>query len=208
MKRLATFFVFCSVAAIPAVAQSHFTGYVGGGFTEPMWDVGTRLNRGWNVTAGAGVNVQEHVGMMVDFMFNDLGINQTTLNNVQAPNGSARIWALTLDPVIHTSPHGPVDFYITGGGGLYHRTVEFTQPAVATVTLFDPYFGVLYPAAVPTNEVIGSFSNFKGGLNGGAGVEFKLGSSNVKMFAEAKYHHMFTRPTPTVIIPVSFGFRW
>jgi len=74
--------------------------------------------------------------------------------------------------------------------------------------MFDSFFGVVYPAAVPTDQVIGSFSNYKGGLNGGAGVEFKLGKSNVKMFAEAKYHYMFTRPTPTTFVPVSFGFRW
>jgi len=39
-------------------------------------------------------------------------------------------------------------------------------------------------------------------------MSFKLGRSNVKAFAEARYHHIFTRNVATDIIPVTFGFRW
>jgi hypothetical protein len=28
------------------------------------------------------------------------------------------------------------------------------------------------------------------------------------MFAEARYHHIFTRAVETGLLPVSFGFRW
>ena len=73
---------------------------------------------------------------MLDFMFNQFNINRNTLNQVQAPDGTTRFWAFTLDPVIHVNRESPVDVYITGGGGIYHRTVEFTQPALTTVTAF------------------------------------------------------------------------
>lgn len=46
-------------------------------------------------------------------------------------------------------PHliGTFDTYLIGGGGYYRRTVEFTQPAITTVTAFDPFFG-FYPANI------------------------------------------------------------
>jgi hypothetical protein len=36
----------------------------------------------------------------------------------------------------------------------------------------------------------------------------RLGGSHVKVFGEARYHHIFTRQVPTDMIPVTFGFRW
>jgi hypothetical protein len=208
MKPIA-YLLLWSAAALPLAAQARFTGWVGGGFTEPLNPIGRRLNRGYNLGAGAGIS-GNRVGALVNFTYNDFGINQNALDAVGAPNGSTRIWAFTFDPVIHFSPRaeGPVDFYITGGGGIYRRTVEFTQPTIATVTLFDPWWGGFVPAQVVTNEVIGSFATTKPGVNGGAGVAFKIGSGSVKVFAEARYHHMFTDRIGSSFIPVTFGVRW
>jgi hypothetical protein len=192
----------------PAFAQfSHFTGFVGGGFTQPINPIATRLDTGWNVAAGAGVNANHHLGLMLDFNFNDMPVNGTYLSQVQAPDGHVRTWGFTLDPVFHVTQEGPVDFYVTGGGGIYHRTVEFTQPVVQTGVFFDPWFG-FFPQAFVTNQIIGSFGQYKGGIDGGVGFSVKLGSSKVKVFTEARYHHIFTRQVATDMIPVTFGFRW
>jgi hypothetical protein len=209
MKSLATFLALGCLAAVPALAQARFTGYVGGGPSVPINPLGARLDNGWNIGAGVGVTGRT-AGLNLNFMYNDMGINQSTLNEVGAPGGSTRIWAFTLDPVIHfrTREDAPVDFYITGGGGIYHRTVEFTQPAVQTVTVFDPWWGVYYPANILTNQVIGSFGVYKPGVDGGAGLNFRLGHSNAKLFAEARFHHMFTRGTDTNLVPVTIGIRW
>ena len=72
---------------------------------------------------------------MLDFLYNENGINRTFLDQVQAPDGSMRVWGFTLDPVVHVTQEGPVDFYVTGGGGIYHRTVEYTQPVVSPGSL-------------------------------------------------------------------------
>jgi hypothetical protein len=208
MKKITLYLVSLCAAGLPAFAQfSHFTGFVGGGFTTPINPIGSRLDNGFNITAGAGVNANNHFGVMLDFIYNQNGINQTFLNQVQAPDGLVRVWGFTLDPVVHVTQEGPVDFYVTGGGGIYHRTVEYTQPVVAQGTFFDPWFG-FYPAAFGTNQIIGSYGQYKGGIDGGVGMSFKLGSSNIKAFAEARYHHIFTRNVPTDIIPVTFGLRW
>ncbi len=208
MKKIAFYLVSFCAAGLPAFAQfSHFTGFVGGGFTTPVNPIGARLDNGWNVTAGAGVNATHHFGIMLDFIYAENGINRSFLNQVQAPDGTTRVWGFTLDPVIHVTQEGPVDFYVTGGGGIYHRTVEYTQPVISQGIFFDPWFGY-YPGAFGTNQIIGSYGQYKGGINGGVGVSFKLGSSKVKAFAEARYHHIYTRNVGTDIIPVTFGFRW
>ena len=208
MKKIAFYLVSLCAAGIPAFAQfSNFTGFVGGGFTTPVNPIGSRVDTGWNITAGAGYNVNHHFGMMLDFIYTENGINRRFLDQVQAPDGTTRIWGFTLNPIIHVTQEGPVDFYVTGGGGIYHRTVEYTQPVIAQGVFFDPWWG-FYPAAFGTNQVIGSYGQYKGGINGGVGMSFRLGSSKVKAFAEARYHHIYTRNVGTDIIPVTFGFRW
>ena len=208
MKKITFYLVSLCAAGVPAFAQfSHFTGFVGGGFTTPINPIATRLDNGFNITAGGGLNVNNHFGVMLDFIYNQNGINRTFLNQVQAPDGQVRIWGFTLDPVVHVTQEGPVDFYVTGGGGIYHRTVEYTQPVIQQGVFFDPWYG-FYPAAFGSNQVIGSFGQYKGGVNGGVGMSFKLGSGNLKAFAEARYHHIFTRNVETGILPVTFGLRW
>jgi hypothetical protein len=207
MKTFSLCLAFCFVATLPTFAQPRFTGFVGAGPTVPLNPTAKRTeDLGWNISAGGGLS-NNHVGLMLDFMFNDIGVNQNLLNQVGAPNGTVKTWGFTLDPVIHVTQEGPADVYVTGGGGIYHRNVEFTQPGVAATTFFDPWFG-FYPGLVGTNQVLASYSQYKGGLDGGMGVSFKLGSSRVKAFAEARYHYIFTRPVATTMIPVTVGLRW
>jgi hypothetical protein len=192
------------LTAIPMAAQetqnSIFTAAVGAGFTTPVYHTGTALDMGWNVNAQAGVQIfNAHLGLVGEFMYNDMGINSTTLNNLQFPGGSTHIWAFSADPVIR--------FNLIGGPGIYHRHVEFTQPGVATFTGFDPFFGVFYPVSVPTTQVLLSYDANKLGVNGGAGFNFHIGHGHSKFFAEARYHQMFTN-RPTSFVPVTFGFRW
>jgi len=199
------------LTAIPAAAQesqnSFFTGAIGAGFTTPVYHTGTVLDNGWNFNAQAGVNLfNAHLSLVGEFMYNNMGINRTTLNNLGFPDGNTHVWAFTGDPVIRFNPNGKVDFYLIGGPGIYHRHVEFTQPTVATFTAFDPFFGVFFPVAVPANQVLLDYSTNKFGVNGGGGFNIHL-RGKAKFFAEARYHQMYTKQ-PTAFLPVTFGFRW
>jgi len=193
-----------------AYAQSEvprFSGSIGAGFTTPVYSTGQRFDTGWNAGAGAGINFSRYLGVEGQFQFNDLGVNGSTLINLGFPDGSMRMWSLTIDPVIHFAPSNKFNPYIIGGGGLYHRTVEFTAPTIATLTGFDPFFG-FFPVNVPANQVLQSNSVYKPGFNGGAGFSIPLGSSKMKLFAEARYHFMYTGAHGTSILPVTFGIRW
>jgi len=213
MTRMLKVGLLCASAlAVPLAAQetqnSLFTAAVSAGFTTPVYHTGTALDNGWNFNAQAGVNTfNAHLSLVGEFMFNDMGINSATLNALQFPGGSTRIWGVSAEPVLRFNPQGKVDFYLIGGPGIFHRHVEFTQPTVETFTGFDPFFGVFYPISVPANQVLLSYDTNKLGVNGGGGVNFRVGSGHAKFFAEARYYQMYTK-RPTAFLPVSFGFRW
>jgi hypothetical protein len=167
------------------------------------------MNTGFNLTAGIGVHPVRSFGVMAEFGFNNLGITRTQLNTIGVPDGSGRIYSVTLNPMVHLVPKGPLDVYIIGGGGYYRRTIEFTEPSSAVVTGYDPFYGYFFPVEVPTTNVIGSFSQNKGGFNIGAGIAVRLGEdSRSTIFAESRYHYIYTSPVRTSMLPVTFGFRW
>jgi outer membrane protein with beta-barrel domain len=200
--------VFLLAGTCFAQNSNKFAFSAGGGFTEPVVHSDGRFDPGFNLGAGAGYNFNSRLGLMGEFGFNHLGIASAALNAAGVPAGSGRIYSLTLDPVVHFNPHGKFDVYAIGGGGYYRRTVELTQPTVETVTAFNPFFGY-YPANIATNVVLGSFTQNKAGLNIGGGVSMRLrGDSNMKFYAEARYHYLFTGPVRTTVLPVTFGLRW
>jgi len=201
------------MAALPCNAQfvnwSRVSANFGGGFTEPVKETGNRLDRGFNLNAGIGVNIVPAFGLQAEFGYNQLGLSSTILNAVGVPGGDGRIYSVTLNPIVHLNPRGRFDAYVIGGAGFYRRTVEYTSPSVSTVTAFDPFFGVLYPANVASTTVLASQTQNKAGVNIGAGVAIRIrGDGNAKFYAESRYHYMFTSPVRTSVLPVTFGFRW
>ena len=196
------------VGALSAQETPRFTFDLGAGFTQPVGNTGRHLDTGWNIQGGAGYNFSPYVGTMLQLDYNWMGINSTTLNNIGFPGGNVHVFSATIDPIVHLNPHGHLDVYLIGGGGLYHRDQEFTAPSVSTFTGFDPFFGGFFPVAVPTTAILSSYSVNKPGLNGGAGVEFG-NKWHGKFFAEARYHRIFMgNDRHTDYLPVSFGFRW
>src|SRR5579863_2548393 len=186
---------------------SPFTFDFGGGFTQPVGNTGRQLDEGWNIGAGGGFNFGPYVGAKIDVAYNSFGINSATLSNLGFPGGGLHVFSATLDPIVHLNPHGHIDVYAIGGGGVYHEYWEFTQPSVAAVAGFNPFFGY-YTAAVPTTQVLASYSVNKPGVDVGAGVA--VGTKwHGKIFAEARWDHIFLGGNRHVdYVPVTFGFRW
>lgn len=195
------------IGAVSAQETPPVSFNIGGGFTQTLGGTGQRLNNGWNVDGGVGFNFSSYVGVMGQFNFNQFDINTTTLNAIGFPGGDVSVWSATLNPIVHTNPHGPVDVYFIGGGGWYQRRQQFTQPTIAVLPGFDPYFG-FYNVSVPANQVITSYTVNKPGVNGGIGVA--LGTKwHVKVYAEARYHRIIlSENRHTDYLPVTFGFRW
>jgi hypothetical protein len=211
MRKLAlASFIGALVAGGLSAQEFHrFTFDAGAGFTQGVGHTGHVTDMGWNVRGGAGVNISPYFGVGLNLAYDNMGINSTTLANFGAPGGRMSVFSATVDPVVHLNPNGKVDFYIFGGGGLFHRYQEFTAPSVAIVTGFDPFFG-FYPVGVSGNQILSNYSVNKPGVDGGVGVSLgrKWGG---KFFAEARYARIFMGnrfTNDTEYIPVTFGFRW
>ncbi len=196
-------------ATVLATAQTErrYTFEAGGGFTPPVGRISQRLNSGWNLGAGAGVNLTNAFSLSAHYMYNGFGVNRGILAAFGAPGGDAHVWSLTAEPRLQLGV-GRFAPYLVGGVGYYRRTINFTQPVVTGTTFFDPFFGLLVPGLVGANQVLGSSTN--GGIGGslGAGLSFGLGHGGAKFFTEARYHYADTGRTPTRMIPVTFGIRF
>jgi hypothetical protein len=197
----------------PSFAQQpevpRFTFNAGAGFTEPVRTTGPNADIGWNATAAAGVNVVSHVGLVGEFGFNDLGLSSRGLSLAGVPGGSMRVYSGTGELILRLNPRGRMDAYAIGGGGWYRRTLEFTAPTTTVTTFLDPFLGLLFPASVPANVVVGSMTQDKPGFNVGMGVSWRLSeNSHAKLYAEARYHQIYTDPVRTTLVPVTFGLRW
>lgn len=113
-----------------------------------------------------------------------------------------------FDPIIRFPISSRFTAYVTGGGGYFRRTIEFTKPTIALVPFYDPWFGIIGQVAIPANEVLGRFSKSSGGYDIGAGFQIPLNQQGLKFYSEARYFYVPTEPTNTTFVPVSFGIRW
>jgi opacity protein-like surface antigen len=200
---------FLLVIRVSAQDDRWFNLGGGAGFSLPTSDTSASLNTGWNVGVRGGLNVTPHFLADLDFTYNQWDLTRSALARFAEPNGHADVWSLTFTPVVRFAPHSPVDAYILGGYGLYHRGLTITRPANATAIFCDFFFGFCFPTVVTVDQVVASFSTYKGGFNAGGGLEFRLGSTGLKAFGEARYHEMFTSRGPNLtFVPVTFGLRW
>lgn len=195
----------------PLLGQdSHrFNFSAGAGVSFPTEDASSNLQTGWNLDFRGGVNGNQNFLADLDFTFNKWDLTPTALAHFGQPNGYADVWTLTFTPVVRMAPRAKVDPYMMAGAGLYHRGLTLTQPASVNTIFCDPFFGFCYPALVGVNQVVASFSTYRGGFNAGGGLEFRLGGHGVRAFAEARHHQMFTAHGPDLtFVPLTFGLRW
>ena len=181
---------------------------VGAGVTPTLGHTSDELGTGWNVIGGAGYNFNSRFGADLQVMYDGLGVNSSVLKEFSVPGANAHLWGFTLDPIVRFRTHHRLGFYITGGGGYYRRIVNFTRPTTAIVDVFDPFFGIIQPIVVPASQTIGTITRVGWGENIGGGFTYKLGDGHEKLFVEARYHHIETRPRSTDILPITVGIRW
>ncbi len=182
---------------------SLFTGSVGAGFSTPVYRTGTQQDTGWNAQAQGGINFfGGSAGLVGEFDFNHQGVNSNSLFNIGYPGGYTNVASFSGDATVRFRPNARISYYLIGGPGVYHRSLDFTGP-VSGGFPFDPFFG-FYPGG---NAILASYTTTKLGVNGGAGFTYRLGGSKVKFFGEARYVQMYTQHTMSWV-PVTFGFRW
>ena len=200
--------LLCFATVASAQEEGHkWTGNVGVGYTPLLGALNQRLDNGWNVSFGAGYHFTEHFSLGGQVMYNGLGVSRGLLNELSVPNGNAHIWAFTAEPRLTFRARHSFTPYVIGGVGYYRRTVQFTQPTIAAIDVFDPFFG-FFPALIPANEVIGRVIRDGIGGNGGLGFQAPVGHRGVKIFGEVRYHYSNGGGIPTRMIPMTIGVRF
>jgi hypothetical protein len=193
----------------PAAAQDEelhpVTISVSGGFTTVTGSDAGKLDHGGAFQAGIGHFFTGNFGITGNFMFHGLGITRNQLNTLGQPDGSARVYSFTIDPVVKFQLAHGWSAYATGGGGYLRRTIEFTQPTVAQTFVVDPWWGYLGPALIPVNQILGSITSNAGALDIGAGVNIPLPNTQIRFFVESRYLHGFTKTSGTSVVPILFG---
>lgn len=209
IHRFAIITALALAVANPAVAQGEghkWSANVGAGFTPLVGSLDKRLDNGWHITFGGGYRVTGRFTIGAQVMYNRLGVSQGVLNELTVPDGNAHLWAFTAEPRLAFAPGHRLSPYLIGGLGYYRRIVQFTQPTIAAVTVFDPFFGFL-PALIPAHQVIGTVT--RDGLGENAGFGFEAGMrGGAKFFAEARFHYADTGRIPTRMIPFTIGVRF
>jgi hypothetical protein len=185
-----------------------YTFNVGGGYSPLLGQLHTRLENGWHVTGGAGFRVNSHFEVTGQFTYNGFGVQSLVINEADVPAANSNLWSVTADPKLRFRGGHSFDPYFVGAVGYYRRTVNFTAPTLAPVTLIDPFFGGIFPVLEPANIQLGSISRGGIGGNGGVGFEFRVGQSRTKLFLEGRYEYAATGNTPTRMIPVTLGLSW
>jgi hypothetical protein len=215
-QRFGRFRPVCYLAAllltVPAVfGQDEFhrlTLSAGAGLTMITGTDAGKLDHGGNVQLNGGYFFDSHFGITGNFMFSGLGITRAALNNLNVPDGHARVYSITVDPTLRIPLRRGFNAYLLAGGGYLRRTVEFTQPTLVQTVIFDPWWGYFGPALIPANQILGTVINNSGALDVGGGLNIPLPGSGIKAFAEVRYFDGFTSRSSTSIVPITFGVRW
>lgn len=198
------FLVVCGEAQ----SEHRYTLSVGGGYSPLVGDISKRLDNGWHVTAGAGLNITRYLAATLDYNYNGFGVSNSVLREAKVPDGNSHMWSLTANPKLRLNRFSKVNPYIVGGVGYYRRTLEFTRPTAVPVTIFDPFFGAFFDTLIPADKVLGRITRGGPGGSLGGGFDFKFPKTSVKLFTEARYHYASTGSIPTRMVPVTLGFRW
>lgn len=186
----------------------HVTLSAGAGLTTITGANTGKLDHGGSLQLNSGYFFNRYFGITGNFMFSDLGITRAELDNLNMPDGGARVYAVTADPTLRLPLRRGFSAYVLAGGGYLRRTVEFTQPTLARTFIFDPWWGYFGPALVPVNVVLGTVVNNSGGFEVGGGLNMPLPRTKAKLFVEARYFKGFTSNTDTTVVPITFGIRW
>lgn len=208
MQRFALFLCAATLAVGSASAQefSKYSMDIGGGYTATAGGTSNYAGWGWNVKGGFDFNVSNHAGIAINVGYDSLPLSGLATYTLGIPGGHVDTMHATLDPVFHVTQRGRADFYLTGGGGYFRVYRQFSSAEAGPTTAYIPALGFSGPASGPVFVPL-NYSVNKPGYDVGGGVS--IGAvGHGKIFAEARWEHVFLNAGRLDMIPVTFGFRW
>lgn len=208
MKAATIVLAIVSCAPVWAQGPGRWNFNIGAGPAFGLGDTSDRLNTGFNISAGGGINFTQRFGLTLDYTYNDFGLSDRALAEAGAPNGFAHVWGFSADPVYRFAPTKKVGAYVLGGYGVFRRTVGLTRPGLVPAVVCDPWTFFCYSGATVADVIYRSNSTTKGGWNIGGGLTFRLGEGRTNLYVEARYFDVLTSNVSTRFLPLTFGLRW
>jgi Outer membrane protein beta-barrel domain len=211
MRKMMVVLIVALGAATPAFAQNDkpYDVNIGGGAFFPLGSYKDSFNTGGNFSIGGTYFVTPMIGIQAEYEYSKMGGPEKVLGLSATPaaivNGTAvlqsnqQINAGVVNLVARSHARDSmIGGYVLGGGGLYHRQIQLTSPAIGYVTVCDPYWLACYPAATSVDQIIGDRSSTNFGLDFGGGITF---GREAKFYIEAKYTYVWgptlNQPTAT-----------
>jgi hypothetical protein len=178
--------------------SSKFAFMAGVGVGLPIGNTHKYNTPSYGFQVGAGRNFSQSAGVMLQFDYDRLGLQGSTLSNQNylygttgaGLDGSTHVWSFTLDPTFTLVGQGSLGAYAVVGGGFYHKVTNFTLPATGQ---YCDYYGFCYQ--YQANQVVDHYTSNAGGVNGGLGLTYKFSKfSNQRFYVEARYVVVFNQP--------------
>ena len=97
------FAIFVLIGSTSATHAQDFHAWnfdIGGGVGFPVSQSSNFANSGGNFVVGGGRNFMTGLGVNSEFMWHDLPPKRSLLDAFQAPDGSARVYAWTLNGIV------------------------------------------------------------------------------------------------------------
>jgi opacity protein-like surface antigen len=189
---------------------------VGGGPSFPLADSADRFKTGGAFQLGVTYHFTNRLELQAEYLYSGHGIQSTVLDATDI-NGHHSMQYGDLNVVFNVVRPRPLGIYVVGGPGLYYRRVEITEfVGTAVVPYCDPWLYICYSDTVAVEEVLGTRSRTDFGLNAGLGVSLRLFDGPMSVYAEARYHYIFSGDIDTPdgpksatgqYLPVVFGLR-
>ena len=176
---------------IDQLGSNHIISFgIGGGVSVPVSDAKDAFKNGFAGHGFARLNLRQlPVAPRVDVTFQRFDIKKVTttggLPPTPAPTGTNDVLAGLANFQLYLLHSGPIRPYVVAGVGAYHVTEN-------------------------SGAAGGKTSNTNFGVNGGAGVVFKLGSL-VSAFIEGRVDNVYTSDQGAItkdqiqVVPVTFG---
>ena len=177
---------------------------------------GTYQSTGFAIQAGFGRNLNSRYGAQLEYNANFFGIPSSILNSVcnACSSGNVIVQSVSVNPFVNLNPRSKVGLYVIGGAGYYWKDTRFLVPSGLE------YCGI--DGCIPTETCGYCTTGGAFGVNGGGGINWRLGSvSSLKLFAEGRYvwvnnqtgsNNASTYYPPAnyriSFIPALIGIRW
>lgn len=210
--------VFCGLIA-SASAQSSFNRYnftAGGGLGIGRGDVSAFVGISPFGVVGGGKNFSRWFGVDAEYMYYDLDLKPSVMNNQGLADASGHLHAISLDGIATAPFHlGKWGAYGIFGVGFYRRSVSLAHSTTTQgFFLCDPawiWWDIKCRLGVPDppKQALGSNSKDAGGYNYGGGITRRLDRfHNAKFFIEYRYHKAYQSDVQTIVMPITAGVRW